>query len=619
MMLRTLLGSCLLSVLLSAQPGQPPQQAGDGIWLRNALFGEAVTFDRCLAHQPQNGQYHNHVQPVCLRAQLNDNVQVVYTGRTGPIYQEKVSGWTHSPILGWSFDGYPVYGPYGYSDPKNPASPVQRMRSSFRLRSIAKRTSLPDWALAFHPGIPQQLAVSQYGPDVSTLYPLGRYVEDYDYVAGLGDLDQYNGRFTVTPDFPNGTYAYFATIDDDGSPAFPFIMGMQYYGTPANSRGVTVPSTAQAYFANGAVQSTAATGPQLTTWMTKNSAQPAQVVSGWDPSAGPSTTWPGSVPAGVHYGGGVSSPTAADTQEVRYTGDSVYVNSNGLASYTMGPWFSEDTGGVFLNWPSAQNTAAQIPRSPAVAAAKTTTPGGAIGILVNGVAIFNALDQQSWSNSQQQDSGPAASPAAIHVSSASYEGGPMAPGSLVSAYPLFGAVLAGSGNTSAVSVTDSAGKTHAATVLYASPSLVNYQLPPDVADGVATVTVNGVSGSIYVVDSYPNLFMQSAGGLAAAQIVRVRGGAQTVEAVTAAPVDLAGSDSVYLVLYGSGMGKAAASTVTATVAGAPVTVAYAGPQGSAGLDQFNLLLPASLAGKGRMDVVVKIDGRVSNPVNLTVQ
>jgi len=44
-------------------------------------------------------------------------------------------------------------------------------------------------------------------------------------------LDQYNGRFTVTPEFPNGVYAYFATIASDGSPAYPYLVGRQYYGT----------------------------------------------------------------------------------------------------------------------------------------------------------------------------------------------------------------------------------------------------------------------------------------------------------------------------------------------------------------------------------------------------
>ncbi len=124
-------------------------QSGDGVWLRNAYYGEQETFDSCFGHQPGNGEYHHHVQPVCLRAQLDDNLEAVSSGRTGTIYREKASGWRHSPILGWAFDGYPIYGPYGYSDARDASSPIARIGSSFRLRDIAQADSLPDWVLAF--------------------------------------------------------------------------------------------------------------------------------------------------------------------------------------------------------------------------------------------------------------------------------------------------------------------------------------------------------------------------------------------------------------------------------------------------------------------------------------
>jgi hypothetical protein len=50
-----------------------------------------------------------------------------------------------------------------------------------------------------------------------------------------GDLDQYNGRLTVTPQYPIGTYAYFLTIDSTGAPAFPYVLGLQYCGTVSGS------------------------------------------------------------------------------------------------------------------------------------------------------------------------------------------------------------------------------------------------------------------------------------------------------------------------------------------------------------------------------------------------
>jgi len=116
---------------ISAALAQPPMRTGDGVWLRDPLFGERDTFDACLAHQPGQGQYHNHVQPVCLRAQLDDNLELVAIGRTGATYREKSSGWKHSPILGWALDGYPI------------------------------RELVPHWAVPYHPGVPQQLPAAQ--------------------------------------------------------------------------------------------------------------------------------------------------------------------------------------------------------------------------------------------------------------------------------------------------------------------------------------------------------------------------------------------------------------------------------------------------------------------------
>src|SRR5258708_2655064 len=272
----------LTTVWLCAQP-PGGGGSGDGIWLRNAYFGERDTFDACYGHQPGNGQYHHHVDPVCLRAQLNDNLVTVYSGRTGTAYSEKTSGLKHSPILGWALDGYPIYGPYGYANPTDSTSVVARMRTSFQLRSITQRHTLPAWALTYHSGVSQTLAASQYGPDVSTRFPLGRYLEDYDFVSGSGDLDQYNGRITVTPEFPGGTYAYFVTIDAGGMPAFPYILGAQYYGAAA-SANTPVAGDAQDYFVNGVTTSVNGV-PVLASFLTKNYGSKAQVVSGWDPSA----------------------------------------------------------------------------------------------------------------------------------------------------------------------------------------------------------------------------------------------------------------------------------------------------------------------------------------------
>ncbi|MFM8491275.1 MAG: YHYH protein, partial [Candidatus Methylopumilus sp.] len=80
--------------------------------------------------------------------------------------------------------------------------------------------------------------------------PLGAYMEDYEYVPGLGDLDEHNGRFCITADYPNGIYAYFTTIDwvtdhygTGIKPVFPYVIGTAYYGEVYPMDGNTGPNS----------------------------------------------------------------------------------------------------------------------------------------------------------------------------------------------------------------------------------------------------------------------------------------------------------------------------------------------------------------------------------------
>jgi hypothetical protein len=187
------------------------------IWHNNAVVVEADGFDAALGHpspvgqgNPVPGAYHHHQLSPSLATQLGFGAA------------------QFSPLLGFAFDGFPVYGPYGYANPDGTGG-ITRMTSSYQLRNITQRQS---------------------GPAVSSTYPLGYFVEDYEYVAGLGLLDQYNGRFTVTPDYPNGTYAYFTTIDANGANAYPYVIGPSYYGvldTTDLSGSVTIPGGAVQY------------------------------------------------------------------------------------------------------------------------------------------------------------------------------------------------------------------------------------------------------------------------------------------------------------------------------------------------------------------------------------
>ncbi len=81
---------------------------------RDALAVEVVTFDLGFAHQRgSNGQEHCHAEPKVLRYQLGDHLQAAYDGVNHTSYAEEVSKLHHSPILGWAFDGLPIYGPSG--------------------------------------------------------------------------------------------------------------------------------------------------------------------------------------------------------------------------------------------------------------------------------------------------------------------------------------------------------------------------------------------------------------------------------------------------------------------------------------------------------------------------
>lgn len=208
--------------------------AGDGVWNRDAYVNEKVTFDSANAHSAGN-LYHYHAGSPGLRHQLGDSVD--YDATTNTYTENPGSPIRHSPIVGWAADGYPVYGPYGYTDPQNIGSTVKRMTSGYAKRAITEfptqRTTLPQWAADID-NRSTVLATSEYGPPVNTDFILGHYVEDYEFL-GNGDLDLYNGRLCKTPEYPAGTYAYFLTIEADGTPVFPYSVGTAYYGTPSGS------------------------------------------------------------------------------------------------------------------------------------------------------------------------------------------------------------------------------------------------------------------------------------------------------------------------------------------------------------------------------------------------
>jgi len=144
--------------------------------------------------------------PKLLRYRVNDNITAGF---------DQTNTLAHSPILGYAYDGNPIYGPYGYTDPIDASSGISRLSSGYQIKG--SRTG---------------------GPLVST-YPLGTFIDDYEWIpsvnSGKTELDPNNGRFCVTPDYPKGVYAYFVTIDSDNDPVFPYILGQNFYSLPVDS------------------------------------------------------------------------------------------------------------------------------------------------------------------------------------------------------------------------------------------------------------------------------------------------------------------------------------------------------------------------------------------------
>lgn len=262
----------------SAGGDQEPTNSnvGDGYWNRDAFVNEGVSFDAGNAHQAMEA-FHYHASPTALRSRLGDSVDydstVVYQGigQASP-YTENFNG-KHSPIIAWVNDGLPMYGPYGYSDPLDPNSTVRRMISGYQKRdgsngstdlSSTGRHSLPQWTVTQGQRSSTALSSSQYGPNVSSSFILGHYMEDYAFKGDLVsdssgatfesytdptnqgnfdatrhyDLNAYNVRWCVTPEFPNGTWAYFTSVEEDGTPAYPYNLAYQYFGDATLAAGI---------------------------------------------------------------------------------------------------------------------------------------------------------------------------------------------------------------------------------------------------------------------------------------------------------------------------------------------------------------------------------------------
>ena len=135
----------------------------------------------------------------------------------------------HSPLVGYAYDGFPIYGAYGYATTDGTGG-ITRIRSGYQLRDITVRNTSPTGA------------VVTAGAPINTTYPLGYFREDYEYIAHTEPfyLDEHNGRFAVTPEYPNGTYAYYCTVDENWNSAYPYVVGPTFYGNVTGSKVTTI-------------------------------------------------------------------------------------------------------------------------------------------------------------------------------------------------------------------------------------------------------------------------------------------------------------------------------------------------------------------------------------------
>jgi uncharacterized protein (TIGR03437 family) len=180
-----------------------------------------------------------------------------------------------------------------------------------------------------------------------------------------------------------------------------------------------------------------------------------------------------------------------------------------------------------------------------------------------------------------------------------------------------------------VRVTDSANVARLAGLFLIAPGQINYAIPAGVSQGVALIDVlrdgNVVArGAVSVNTVWPGIFAANASGagLGAAVVVRARPDGQQIFESVSNPIDLGvPGDRVFLILFGTGLrGRSGLSRVQVTLGGAPLTPLYVGPQGDfAGLDQINVELPSSLAGRGSLDLLTYVDGWVANTVQFNIK
>jgi hypothetical protein len=149
---------------------------GDAVALHFDYFNEdrqPIELGWCAGHSAGPNGYHYHYDANCIYWEPGTNEDM------SDYDMSKIPTNQHSPIVGWAFDGFPIYGMYGFDDD---GQTIRTISSSY----VIER--------------------SQDGGDQGY-----NGIDDWNYADGVGDLDECNGRFGPTPEFPEGIYHYVST------------------------------------------------------------------------------------------------------------------------------------------------------------------------------------------------------------------------------------------------------------------------------------------------------------------------------------------------------------------------------------------------------------------------
>jgi hypothetical protein len=219
-------------------PGNPPCPGGMGAtqaWNRDAIPAEKLGFD-CAKGHPAGTNYHHHQSPSAFKfdsTTSNSFSNICNLYDSDGLYT--INPTQHSPLIGYAYDGFPIYGAYAYTNTNGTGS-IARMKSSYQLKSQTTRTN--------GPAVGQTIGTQTFFN--------GYFREDYEYITHPTDptyLDEHNGRFCITPEYPAGIYCYFATVDANNTSVYPYVVGPTFYGNKTAAKVTSVTETTTVYTA----------------------------------------------------------------------------------------------------------------------------------------------------------------------------------------------------------------------------------------------------------------------------------------------------------------------------------------------------------------------------------